>query len=85
MVVLFSVVSLFAVHSILHLEVSVIALGGAAILLVITRLHVEKVLHEVDWSTLIFFTGLFIIVGVAEQAGVITALSSVAIDAMLHD
>jgi Na+/H+ antiporter NhaD/arsenite permease-like protein len=46
---------------------------------------VEKVLHEVDWSTLIFFTGLFIIVGVAEQAGVITALSSVAIDAMLHD
>jgi Na+/H+ antiporter NhaD/arsenite permease-like protein len=80
MVVLFSVVSLFAVHSILHLEVSVIALGGAAILLVITRLNVEKVLHEVDWSTLIFFTGLFIIVGVAEQAGLITALSSVAIE-----
>jgi Na+/H+ antiporter NhaD/arsenite permease-like protein len=80
MIVLFSVVSLFAVHSILHLEVSVIALGGAAILLVITQLHVEKVLHEVDWSTLIFFTGLFIIVGVAEQAGVITALSSVAIE-----
>jgi Na+/H+ antiporter NhaD/arsenite permease-like protein len=79
-VVLFSVVSLFAVHSILHLEVSVIALGGAAILLVITRLNVEKVLHEVDWSTLMFFTGLFIIVGVAEQAGLITALSSVAIE-----
>src|ERR687890_490442 len=79
-VVLFSVVSLFAIHSILHLEVSVIALGGAAILLVITRLNVEKVLHEVDWSTLMFFTGLFIIVGVAEQAGLITALSSVAIE-----
>src|SRR5918999_3708897 len=79
-IVLVGVVSLFAVHSILHLEVSVIALGGAAILLVITRAHVEKVLHEVDWSTLIFFTGLFIIVGVAEQAGLITALSSVAIN-----
>ncbi len=54
---------------------SVIAMGGAAVLLVLTRANVEKVLHEVDWSTLIFFTGLFIIVGTAEHSGLIQVLS----------
>ena len=73
--VLITVIFLFFIQGILHVEVSIIALGGAAILLVITRVHVEKVLHEVDWSTLIFFTGLFIIVGVAQQAGMIKLLS----------
>jgi Na+/H+ antiporter NhaD/arsenite permease-like protein len=78
-VVLVAVIFLFVIQGIHHLEVSIIALGGAAVLLVITRVHVEKVLHEVDWSTLIFFTGLFIIVGVAQQAGMIKLLSFAAI------
>ena len=78
-VVLLFVVGLFVVHGSLHLEPSVIALGGAALLMVITRARPERVLHEVDWSTLIFFTGLFIIVGAAEQAGTIQLLSSAAL------
>jgi Na+/H+ antiporter NhaD/arsenite permease-like protein len=80
MIVLVGVIALFSLQNLHHLEVSVIALGGAAILLVITRAHFEKILHEVDWSTLIFFTGLFIIVGIAQHVGLITILSSVAID-----
>jgi Na+/H+ antiporter NhaD/arsenite permease-like protein len=80
MIVLVGVIALFSLQNIHHLEVSVIALGGAAILLVITRAHFEKILHEVDWSTLIFFTGLFIIVGVAQHVGLISILSSVAIN-----
>jgi Na+/H+ antiporter NhaD/arsenite permease-like protein len=79
MVVLIGVVALFVVHGSLHLQPSVIALGGAAVLLVITRAQPEKVLREVDWPTLLFFTGLFIIVGAAEQAGMIGLLSSTAI------
>src|SRR5918996_856486 len=79
LIVLFSIIAIFAIHGSLHLEVSVIALGGAAVLLVITRVHPEKVLHDVDWTTLIFFTGLFIIVGTAEHAGLIELLSSAAI------
>lgn len=67
------------IHGSLHLEPSVIALGGAALLMVITRAQPERVFHEVDWSTLIFFTGLFIIVGVAEHAGTIDLLSSTAL------
>ena len=78
-VVLLFVVGLFVVHGSLHLEPSVIALGGAALLMVITKARPERVLHEVDWSTLIFFTGLFIIVGAAEQAGTIQLLSSTAL------
>jgi Na+/H+ antiporter NhaD/arsenite permease-like protein len=80
MIVLVGVIALFSLQNLHHLEVSVIALGGAAVLLVITRAHFEKILHEVDWSTLIFFTGLFIIVGIAQHVGLIGILSSVAIN-----
>jgi Na+/H+ antiporter NhaD/arsenite permease-like protein len=80
MIVLVGVIALFSLQNLHHLEVSVIALGGAAILLVITRAHFEKILHEVDWSTLIFFTGLFIIVGIVQHVGLISILSSVAIN-----
>ena len=80
MIVLVGVIVLFSLQNLHHVEVSVIALGGAAVLLVITRAHFEKILHEVDWSTLIFFTGLFIIVGIAQHVGLINILSSAAIN-----
>ncbi|HEY8140963.1 MAG TPA: ArsB/NhaD family transporter [Nitrososphaera sp.] len=79
--VLFGVIALFVAHGFLHIEVSIIALGGAAVLLVVTRANPEKVFHLVDWPTLIFFTGLFIIVGVAAHSGMIDILSSAAISA----
>ena len=80
LVVLAAVIILFTMQGLLHLEVSIIALGGAAVLLVITRAQLEKVLHEIDWSTLIFFTGLFIIVGTAQYSGLIKVLSNTAIN-----
>jgi Na+/H+ antiporter NhaD/arsenite permease-like protein len=80
MIVLVGVIALFSLQNLHHVEVSVIALGGAAILLVISRAHFERILHEVDWSTLIFFTGLFIIVGIAQHVGLISILSSAAIN-----
>lgn len=80
MIVLVGVIILFSLQNVHHLEVSVIALGGAAVLLVITRSHFERVLQEVDWSTLIFFTGLFIIVGIAQHVGLINILSTAAIN-----
>jgi Na+/H+ antiporter NhaD/arsenite permease-like protein len=79
MVVLIAVIVLFVVHGSLQLEPSVIAIGGAAVLLVITRASPERVFHEVDWPTLLFFTGLFIIVGTASHAGMIDVLSNAAI------
>jgi Na+/H+ antiporter NhaD/arsenite permease-like protein len=80
MVVLTGVIAIFIVHGSLHVEPSIIALAGAAVLLVITRASPERVFHEVDWPTLLFFTGLFIIVGTAEHAGMIDILSRAAIN-----
>src|ERR687895_656894 len=80
MIVLVGEIALFSLQNLHHLEASVIAIGGAAILLVISRAHFEKILHEVDWSTLLFFTGLFIIVGIAQHVGLINILSSAAIN-----
>jgi Na+/H+ antiporter NhaD/arsenite permease-like protein len=80
MAVLIGVVVMFVIHGSLHIQPSIIALGGAAVLFIITKTEPEKILREVDWSTLIFFAGLFIIVGTAVQAGIIKLLSSTAID-----
>ena len=62
------------------MEVSIVAIGAAAVLLVITRVQLERILHEVDWPTLFFFVGLFVIVGVAQHAGLINVLAKVAIN-----
>jgi len=78
--VLSSVVILFVLQGFIGIEVSVIAMGGAAVLLIITRVHVEKILQEVDWSTLLFFAGLFVIVGIMEESGLITLLANFVIN-----
>lgn len=80
LIVLVGVVILFSLQTITHLEVSIIAIGGAAVLLIISRISLEKILHEVDWATLLFFVGLFVIVGVAEHAGLISVLAKLSID-----
>ena len=80
LIVLVGVIILFSLQTITHLEVSIVAMGGAAVLLIISKVSLEKILHEVDWATLLFFVGLFVIVGVAEHAGLITILANLAID-----
>ncbi|TFG94245.1 citrate transporter, partial [Candidatus Thorarchaeota archaeon] len=59
-------------HGVLHMEVSIAALTGAAILLMISRANISEILfNEVEWPTLLFFVGLFIIVGATVETGVI--------------
>ena len=78
-IVLAGIIFLFVIHGAIRIDVSIIALGGAAILLIITRTHVEKILQEVDWATLIFFAGLFIIVGILQEVGLIALLAKILI------
>jgi len=80
LLVLFSVIALFVVHGILHIEPSLIALGGAGVLLLISKIKPEKILHEVDWSTLIFFAGLFITISVGKESGMIDVLAKTALN-----
>ena len=77
--VLFGVIILFTIHGILHIEPSIIALGGAGVLLLISKIKPEKILHEVDWSTLIFFACLFITISIAKESGMINILAKTAL------
>lgn len=51
---------------------------GAAILLITRTVDPHKVYEEVDWGLLVFFVGLFVIVGGAENAGIVAHLLNVA-------
>jgi Na+/H+ antiporter NhaD/arsenite permease-like protein len=64
-------ISLFMTQTLTGLPPGVVAVFVAMILLTISRVNVERVLEEVEWSTLLFFAGLFILVGVLEDQGVI--------------
>ncbi|MFC1834295.1 SLC13 family permease [Thermodesulfobacteriota bacterium] len=70
--VLIGVVTLFILHGYFEMEVSVAALLGASLILVLTRVDPVKVLeHEIEWVSLVFFIMLFIVVGAAEETGIL--------------
>jgi Na+/H+ antiporter NhaD/arsenite permease-like protein len=75
LVVLGLVTVAFALHGLLHLEPSVVALLGAGLLLLLARRDIEPFLREVEWPTLAFFMGLFIMVGALIKTGVIDQLA----------
>jgi Na+/H+ antiporter NhaD/arsenite permease-like protein len=75
LIVLFITILGFMVHSQFHLESATVALGGAALLLVISKIDPEEILFEVEWTTIFFFMGLFILVGSLVEVGVIDNLA----------
>jgi Na+/H+ antiporter NhaD/arsenite permease-like protein len=66
----------FVLHGIFHYEPATVALGGAALLLLISGEDPHHALAEVEWSTIFFFIGLFIIIGGTVKVGFIELLSS---------
>jgi Na+/H+ antiporter NhaD/arsenite permease-like protein len=66
----------FLLHGQLHIEAGVVAMAGAALMLVISKADIEKALEEVEWTTLFFFLGLFIVVSGAKQVGVIEQMAN---------
>ncbi len=73
-VVLGAVMVGFVAHTALHIEPSLVALLGAGALVAVSRLEPQEYLEEVEWSTLVFFMGLFIMVGALVEVGVIGRL-----------
>tara|TARA_B100000683_G_scaffold275219_1_gene325335 strand:+ start:846 stop:2522 length:1677 start_codon:yes stop_codon:yes gene_type:complete len=62
----------FFLHPITHIAVSWIALVGAVVMLLATDRHeLEEPLHHVEWTTLLFFAGLFVLVHSLQYMGVI--------------
>ncbi len=70
----------FLVAAPLGLEAGTIALFGAAVLLLLSGLEVESVLRDVEWPTLFFFVGLFMLVEAVVHVGIIDAVASALID-----
>ena len=62
---------LFITQTITKMSPGVVAVFMAMVLFTISGVDVEHMLEEVEWSTLLFFAGLFILVGVLEHKGVI--------------
>ena len=73
--VLIGTIVLFFVHKPLHLEPATVALLGATVLLLVTTQPLEDALGGIEWPTLFFFLGLFVMVGALEETGVIAEIA----------
>ncbi len=61
----------FFAHQAIHVEPATVALTGAAVGLLVTRIDVEEALSRIEWTTLFFFVALFVMVGALEATGAI--------------
>lgn len=69
----------FMFHSSLGMESCTIALLAAVIMMIVGKQDVEDVIMGVEWSTILFFIGLFVVVGGMEENGVIDQLATLLI------
>lgn len=83
--VLTLIIAGFTLHNVLHVQPAIIALIGALVMVLVTGVDVEEVLAEVAWGTLVFFAGLFIMVGALVNTGIIESIGQWAIGAVGHD
>jgi|GEM_PF-145306 len=75
-IILGIVILLFILHGMLHMEASIAAMIGAAVLMVISKVDIVEMLEkEIEWLTLIFFMMLFMVVAGAEGTGLIQLIA----------
>ena len=77
-IVLLLVIAGFILHDVTHIQTCVCAMAGAAFLLLFEK--PEKIFHEIEWNTIFFFIGLFIIIGGFEHAGGIKIMAQWLLD-----
>jgi Na+/H+ antiporter NhaD/arsenite permease-like protein len=69
--VLLGTILVFFAHQALHLEPATVAMAGATVMLFVSRQSLERSLAGIEWPTLFFFIGLFVMVGALEETGAI--------------
>jgi Na+/H+ antiporter NhaD/arsenite permease-like protein len=74
--VLVGTIVFFFLHATVGVEPAVVALAGATVMLLVAGDDVERALEKVEWSTIFFFLGLFVMVGGLEHRGVITDVAT---------
>ncbi|MEU2864584.1 ArsB/NhaD family transporter [Streptomyces mirabilis] len=82
LLVLALVVAGFVLHPVLHYEPSIVALLGAGLLIAVSSVDTHDVLAEVEWPTLAFFAGLFVMIGGLIDTGVVGEISQKLADAI---
>jgi len=80
-VVLAAVFTGFIGHAVFHIEPSVVALLGAGVLVLLSQSKPRDFMSSVEWETLLFFAGLFIMIGALVKTGVIDRLATAAAEA----
>jgi Na+/H+ antiporter NhaD/arsenite permease-like protein len=76
LIVLALTIAGFLFAAVIHQQPATIALLGATALLLLARLEPEEIIREVDWSTLLFFVGLFVVIEGLVATGVIAAVGT---------
>lgn len=82
LIVLALVMVAFSLHTVFHLDPSVVAMMGAGATVLVSRTSPEEFLEEVEWGTLAFFMALFVLVGALVQVGIIGRIGELAAEAM---
>ncbi|MEU4578820.1 SLC13 family permease [Nonomuraea sp. ATR24] len=82
LVVLGLVVVGFGLHAVVHVEPSIVALVGAGVMMLVARADTGETLREVEWPTLVFFMGLFVMVAGLVNTGVIATAGEWVISAV---
>lgn len=73
--VLLGTILLFFIHGAIGIEPPTVALTGAAVALMVTRIKIDEALANIEWNTIFFFIGLFVMVGALEHVGAITKVA----------
>ena len=73
--ILVATILAFFLHKGIGLEPATVALAGATAMLIITRQPLEDALRGIEWPTLFFFLGLFVMVGALEETGAIREIA----------
>lgn len=82
MAVLGLVILAFLLHGVFNFEPSTIALTGAVVLIILSgSKELEHIFAEVEWTTIFFFFGLFIVVGALVEVGIMSMVSTWLIEA----
>ncbi len=69
------IIPAFIFSKIIHIEPATIAILGASTLLILSKENLQQVLKELEWSTLFYFIGLFVVVAGVVKVGLISMLS----------
>lgn len=75
LIILFLVILGFLTHNITHIENSIIALAGGFLILFLTAKEPDHIYKEIEWSSIFFFIGLFVIIGSIEHSGVLDLIA----------